>query len=94
MPEYAKDVREPAGFRFEAGAESAAPVRSKLTSKAQTVLPRAIRETLRVGPGDWLEYRVTPAGVTLTKAAPAEDDPFASFSEWGGAEDEEAYGRL
>ncbi len=41
-----------------------------------------------------LRYRVTREGVLLDKASPAEDDPFAAFSEWSGAADENAYADL
>jgi len=81
-----RGVSEAAGFRFEA-----TRWRSKLTSKAQTVIPREVRERLGVGPGDWLEYRLTPDGYLIAKAPAAEDDPFATFSEWAGAEDDAAF---
>ena len=63
---------------------------SKLTSKAQTVFPRPIRERLGLRPGDTVRYRITPTGVMIDKR-PDEDDPFAEFVEWGMAEDEEAF---
>ena len=52
-----------------------APV-SRITSKAQTVIPKAVR--------DKLERAKTEA----------EDDPFATFSEWSSKADEDAYGSL
>ena len=59
------------------------------------MLPRAVRETLGVRPGDTLRYRVTERGVILDKAPTSEvDDPFATFSEWSGEADEKAYGDL
>lgn len=64
---------------------------SKLTSKAQTVVPRAIRERLGLRPGDVLRYRVTTAGVVIDKRPEREDDPFVELVEWAGAEDEEAF---
>jgi antitoxin PrlF len=67
---------------------------SKVSVKSQTVLPRAVRERLNIRPGDTLRYRVTREGVLLDKASPAEDDPFAAFSEWSGAADEKAYADL
>lgn len=67
---------------------------SKVSVKSQTVLPRIVRETLGIGPGDTLRYRVTDKGVLLDKAPAGEDDPFAAFSEWSGAADEKAYADL
>jgi antitoxin PrlF len=64
---------------------------SKLTSKAQTVIPREIRERLGLRPGDTLRYRITRAGVVIDKRPEADDDPFLEFVEWAGAEDEEAF---
>jgi antitoxin PrlF len=74
---------------------SAGPVpTSKLTSKAQTVVPRAIRERLGLRPGDTLRYRITRAGVVIDKRPEPDDDPFGEFVEWAGAEDEEAFKNL
>lgn len=68
---------------------------SKVSVKSQTVLPRAVRETLGVRPGDTLRYRLTEAGVLIDKAPASEaDDPFAAFSEWSGEADEKAYADL
>lgn len=64
---------------------------SKLTSKAQTVVPRAIRERLGLRPGDTLRYRVTKSGVVIDKRPDTEGDPFVEFGEWSGPEDEEAF---
>ena len=63
---------------------------SKLTSKAQTVVPRAIRERLGLRPGDTVRYRITKTGVLIDKR-PDADDPFAEFAEWAGVEDEKAF---
>lgn len=68
---------------------------SKLSVKSQTVLPREVRERLRVAPGDRLRYLVDDRGVWIEKAAVApDDDPFAAFSEWSSAADEEAFADL
>jgi antitoxin PrlF len=67
-------------------------VLSKISSKAQTVLPADIRNLLQVGPGDMLRYTVTDRGVVIDKApAGIEDDPFAVFHEWASPEDEAAF---
>lgn len=64
--------------------------------KSQTVLPKQVREVLGIHPGDTLRYRYTDQGILIDKAQPATDadDPFATFAEWGGAADEEAYADL
>lgn len=70
----------------------------KLTSKAQTTVPVAVRKALGVKPGDTLVYRVSPDGVTLTKAQPL-DIPYlrsveTTLVEWSTAEDAAAYDDL
>jgi len=79
----------------ERGGASARMITSKITSKAQTTIPRAVREALRVREGDELAYKIERGRVILTKAAhmPA-DDPFATFAEWGSENDRRAYGDL
>jgi antitoxin PrlF len=67
---------------------------SKVSVKSQTVIPREVRERLKLKPGDTLRYRVTDNGILLDKATEANDDPFAAFSEWTSEADEKAYGRL
>jgi antitoxin PrlF len=65
---------------------------SKVTSKSQTVIPKAVREKLGLKPGDILRYRFDGDRVVLERAnAGVEDDPFATFSEWAGEADEKAY---
>ena len=68
---------------------------SKLTSKAQTVIPREIRAKLDLKPGDVVRYRLTDAGVVIDKLPPqSEEDALASFSEWASSADDRAYGDL
>ncbi len=68
---------------------------SKLTSKAQTVIPREIRARLDLKPGDVVRYRHTDAGVIIDKLPPqSDDDALASFSEWASNADERAYADL
>lgn len=45
-------------------------IRSTVTAKGQTTLPRPVREALEVGPGDRVLWLVTPEGVRLVKAQP------------------------
>lgn len=72
-------------------------ITSRLTAKAQTTLPRAVRAALGVQPGDAIAYVIEDGRVTLLKAEkirPAMDDPFLTFTEWASAEDDEAYADL
>jgi antitoxin PrlF len=72
-----------------------AVILSKLTSKAQTVIPREIRARLDLRPGDVVRYRHTDAGVIIDKLPPQSDeDALASFSEWASNADERAYADL
>jgi antitoxin PrlF len=67
---------------------------SRVSVKAQTVLPRPVREALAIGPGDTVRYRFTDQGVVIDKAQPEADDPFAAFTEWSGRNDDDAYDDL
>ena len=68
---------------------------SRVSSKYQTVIPKAVRNRLSLKTGDTLRFRVTSAGtVTLEKVKSAEDDPFATFEEWNSDEDERLYRNL
>jgi len=67
---------------------------SKITSKAQTVIPREVRARLGLKPGDRLKYCLTRKGVLIEKAEAEGDDPFATFTEWSSEADERAYKSL
>lgn len=68
---------------------------SKLTSKAQTVIPKAVREKLGLKPGDLVRYVFQGKRVVMERALnDIEDDPFATFTEWASEADEEAYKSL
>ena len=76
-----------------------ATVFSRITSKAQTTVPRAVREALGAGPGDALAYRVDGKRVLLTKA-PALDLAYLKSiesslaEEWLSEGDSEAFDDL
>ena len=71
-----------------------APV-SRITSKAQTVIPKTVRDRLGLKPGDLVRYVIEGKRVTIERArTEAEDDPFATFGEWASDADEAAYGSL
>ena len=65
-------------------------ITSRITSKAQTTIPRAVREALRLREGDAVAYAIDGDRVVLSRAAGA-DDPFAAFAEWDSDADREAY---
>ncbi len=70
----------------------------KLTSKAQTTLPKEVREALGVKPGDMLVYRITKGQVTLARAEPVDRAYLkaveSTLSEWSSPEDAPAYDTL
>jgi antitoxin PrlF len=69
---------------------------SRLTSKAQTTIPRPVRIALGLEVGDEIAYVVEDGRAVLTRHDPRfePDDPFATFSEWSSVADTEAYGKL
>jgi antitoxin PrlF len=69
---------------------------STLTSKSQTVIPKAIRQRLHLAPGDRIRYRLRGEKVEIEKLQNTSDqhDPFASFHEWASPEDDAAYNDL
>ncbi len=72
---------------------------SKLTAKAQTTVPKEVRDALGVKPGDMLVYRIGKGGrVTVAKAEPLDHAYLKSvestLSEWESAEDARAYDKL
>jgi antitoxin PrlF len=70
-------------------------ITSRISRKAQTTLPRAVRTALGVSGGDELAYEIKGREVVITRAgqAPA-DDPFAVFDEWASDADAKAYAGL
>jgi antitoxin PrlF len=68
---------------------------SKLTSKAQTVIPREVRARLDLKPGDVVRYRHIDTGIVIDKLPPpTDDDSLACFNEWNSATDDKAYADL
>ena len=60
-------------------------IQSRITSKAQTTIPRAVRAALGVREGDLLSYEIEGDRVVLKRAKPSLDpfeNPFAAFTEW------------
>ncbi len=73
-------------------------VASKLTAKAQTTIPREVREKLELGPGDTIVYEIEGDTVRLRKQAPMDLAYLralqATLSEWETPEDAAAYDEL
>lgn len=70
-------------------------ITSKLTSKAQTTIPQAVRAALKLREGDEIAYAIENGKVVISRAIPeAIDDPFASFTEWDSDADRRAYAGL
>lgn len=69
---------------------------SKLTSKAQTTIPKPVRTALGVHPGDELSYEIVDGRVLLAKVqrGTMTDDPFRTFEEWRSEADTKAYADL
>jgi antitoxin PrlF len=67
---------------------------SKVSVKSQTVLPQQVREALDIKPGDTVRYLLSEGGVVIDKAPVDSDDPFATFAEWSGRNDDDAYADL
>ena len=71
---------------------------SRLTSKAQTTIPKPVREALGVGPGDSLTYEIKGNAVLIRKASPLDVEYLrnleSTLTEWSLAEDAEAYDDL
>jgi antitoxin PrlF len=67
---------------------------SKMSVKAQTVLPKPVREKLGLRPGDTVRFVIEEDRVTIARHVATEDDPFHAFTEWASPEDDEAYASL
>lgn len=71
---------------------------SRITSKSQTTVPRAVRDALGLKPGDSLAYAIDEDGTVRIRsvreaAADPLDNPFAAFTEWADPLDD-AYDNL
>jgi len=73
----------------------------KITAKAQTTIPKAVRRALGLGPGDEIGYEIEDGRVILTRVA--DDDGigsdmfvnnFSMFDEWDSEADRKAFADL
>jgi len=77
------------------GARGTPMITSRLSSKAQTTIPKAVRGALGLREGDTIVYEIVEGGVLMRPVQPeVTDDPFLLFDEWAGDEDREAYAGL
>ncbi len=68
---------------------------SKLTSRAQTTIPKPVRAALRLNEGDVITYQIEGDRVILTRARnDSAEAPLATFFEWAGDADRQAYAKL
>ena len=54
-------------------------MKSTVTSKGQTTIPRAVRERLRLAPGAELDWRVEDGEQVVVRLAAPADNPFAAL---------------
>ena len=70
-------------------------IASKISSKGQVTIPKEVRETLGVKPGDLVKYEIENGVVSLTRVEPFDVEFHAALSntmkEWTSPEDEEAF---
>ena len=60
-------------------------IQSRITSKAQTTIPRAVRIALGLKEGDLIAYEIAGDAVILKRVGASIDpfeNPFANFTEW------------
>lgn len=71
-------------------------ITSRLTSRARTTIPQAIRNALQLRHGDELVYAIENGRAILSRkaATEAKGDSFATFDDWAGEEDARAYAGL
>jgi antitoxin PrlF len=67
---------------------------SNVSIKAQTVLPKTVRDKLGLKLSDAVRYVIEGDRVTISKHNAPAENPFHAFTEWDSPADEEAYGRL
>ena len=66
----------------------------KITAKAQTTIPQAVRRALGLEPGDAVEWEIEGNRVVLSKASRALDPfiaNFSTFTEWASEADCKAF---
>lgn len=67
---------------------------SRIGVGGRTVVPKAVRKALNLGPGDPIGFVIESGRVELVKPASLTDGPFAYFEEWSGEADTTGYASL
>ena len=64
-------------------------IHSRITSKAQTTIPRAVREALQLQVGDDVAYEIDGDRVVIRRYDPNDpfENPFVHFTEWASDAD-------
>jgi antitoxin PrlF len=70
-------------------------IHSRITSKAQTTIPRAVREALHLEIGDDVAYEIEGDQAVIRRYNPNDpfENPFVHFTEWA-SEADRAYDEL
>ena len=71
-------------------------VHSKLSSKGQVTIPKEVRESLGLEPGDFITYEITGDDSVTLRRVDSYDAAFHlalsdTLEEWGSSEDEDAF---
>lgn len=69
-------------------------ITARLGVRSQTVVPKAVRQALKLAPGDEVCFIIAGERVELVKAKSVGDNPFACFTEWDGEADTKGYAEL
>ena len=69
---------------------------SKLSSKGQVTIPKEIRESLGLEPGDFVTYEIVEDDAAIIRRVEPYDAAFhlavsETLEEWGSKEDDEAF---
>ena len=69
---------------------------SKLSSKGQVTIPKEVRESLGLEPGDFVTYEIADNDSAILRRVKPYDASFhlavsETLEEWGSEEDEEAF---
>ena len=69
---------------------------SKITSKGQVTIPKKVRDSLGLEPGDFVTYEISDENFAILRRVEPYDASFhlavsETLDEWGSEEDEEAF---
>jgi len=72
---------------------------SKLSSKGQVTIPKEVRKSLGLEPGDFVTYELSKDDAVILRRVEPYDAPYHlavsdTLEEWGSESDEEAFGDL